>query len=332
MIGNKMIGKNWFLGLILMGVVPFSAAADADARQTARQALLEMFLSPAPGTLEKHLPEVTRAAIKKAQTGSSAAMLSSFATLASTMQARGQQMQTFETGSTLVSFEDLQQHTKLEIMVERDDLQADEDQIELSIHASKDGETQTAGVKPRFTFTMKQEAGVWRLNQITVAVNISLTDPALLKAITTPVRPTLSSDSPRQVQPVSNWSATRAGNEASAVSALRTLMIAQTGYATVYPARGYTCTLSDLGGMGGTDRNEHQAMLIDPRLASGKKNDYRFAFSSCAGSPASKFNVTAVPAESGMGMRTFCSDQSGVIRVSSDPHPDSCLSAGQPLQ
>jgi type IV pilus assembly protein PilA len=332
MIGNKMMGNNWLLGLILIGAVPFSAAADAPAPQTARQALLEMFLSPTPGTMEKHLPEVTRAAIKKAQTGSGASMLTSFGMMASAMQARGQQMQTFETGPTLVSFEDPQQHTKMEIVVERDDLQADEDQIEISVHASKDGETQTAGVKPHLTFTMKQEAGVWRLNDITIAVNVSLTDPALLKAMTTAPRPTISSDNPSQVQPVSNWGAVRAGNEASAASAMRTLMIAQTRYATLYPARGYTCSLSDLGGMGGSDQNEHQAMLIDPRLASGKKNDYRFAFSGCDGSPTSKFTVTAVPAESGMGMKTFCSDQSGMIRFSSDPNPASCVSTGKPLQ
>jgi len=332
MIRNKMIRKNWLLGFILIGTVPFSAAAEAPAPQTARQALIEMFFSPTPGTLEKHLPEVTRTAIKNAQVGSGAAMLNSIAVLTSTMQTHGQQLQTFETGSTLLSFEDPQQHSKVEVTVERDDLQADEDQIELSFHASKDGETQTAGVKPRLTFTMKQEAGVWRLNEITVAVNLSLTDPQLLKAMTTPMKPTLSSVNQPQVQPASNWSAMGGGSEASAISAMRTLVAAQTSYASLYPARGYTCSVSDLGGMGGTDRNEHQAMLIDPRLASGKKNGYRFAFSGCDGSPASKFNVTAVPAEGTFGMRTFCSDQSGVVRSSNDPNADSCLTAGKPLQ
>jgi len=331
MTRNLMIRRHCLLELLLIGMVPYLWAADAAAPQTARQALIEMFLSPTPGTLEKHLPEVTRAAIRKAQNGSTAGMLTSFAVLTSTMQARGQQLQAFDTGSTLVSFEDTRQHTKLEVIVERDDLQADEDQIEISFRASKDGESQTAGMQPRLVFTMKQEDGVWRLNQITVTLNVSLTDPALLKAITTPVRPALASDA-TQAAPITNWSATRAGNEASAVSALRTLMIAQTSYATLYPSRGYTCTLSDLGGMGGADRNEHQAMLIDPRLASGKKNDYRFALSGCDGTPASRFSVTAVPLQSGVGMRTFCSDQSGVIRSSSDPNPASCLSAGQPLQ
>jgi len=331
MIRNQ-IRNSWLFGLILIGTVPLSAAADAAAPQTARQALIEMFFSPTAGTLEKHLPEATRTAIKNAQAGSVAAMLNAFATLSTTMHSRGQQWQTFEAGSTLVSFEDPQQRSKVEVMVERDDLQADEDQIELSFHAFKNGETQTAGMKPRLTFIMKQEAGVWRLNEITVAVNVSLTDPQLLKAMATPMRPTLTSDNQTHVQPASNWGAMGSGNEASAINAMRTLVTAQVTYAALYQARGYTCSISDLGGMGGTDRNEHQAMLIDPRLASGKKNGYRFAFSGCEGSPASKFNLTAMPAEGGFGMRTFCSDQSGVIRSSSDPNPDSCLAAGTPLQ
>ncbi|MGA8150955.1 MAG: hypothetical protein WB952_08405 [Terriglobales bacterium] len=327
-----MITKNRLMGLILIAAMPLSAAAGDSAPQTARQALLEMFFSPTPGTLEKHLPEVTRAAFRNAQAGSGAAMVNAFSTLTSTMQARGQQMQTFESGSTLVSFEDPRQHSKMEIMVERDDLQGDEDQIELSLHAFKDGEAQTAGIKPRLTFTMKQEARVWRLHDITVAVNLSLTDPELLKAMSTSMRPTISNVDQTSAQPASNWSAIRSSNEASAINALRTLMTAQVSYAALYPARGYTCSLPDLGGMGGTDRNEHQAMLIDPRLASGRKNGYRFNFSGCGGSPAARFNATAVPVEGNSGMRTFCSDQSGVVRSSSDPNPDSCLAAGKPLQ
>jgi len=323
---------SWLLGLFLLCAVPPSIAAEAPVPQTARQALIEMFFGKAPGSLEKHLPEVTRKAIRNAQAGSSASMLSSFATLASVAQTNGQQLQTFETGPTLLTFEYPQQHSRIEVLVERDDLQADEDDIEVSFRATKDGETQTVGMKPRLTFAMKQEAGIWRLNQVTVAVSMSLTDPELLKAITTPMKPPVTAANSTSVQPVSTWSANRAGNEASAASSVRALTNAQSTYAALYPAHGYTCSLSDLGGMGGTERNEHQAMLVDPRLANGKKNGYVFALSSCGGNPASTFNVTAAPAETGLGMKTFCSDQSGVIRFSLDPNPASCLSTGKPLQ
>jgi len=330
MTRNRTIAKCGLVGLLLFATVPFSAATPA-APQTARQALIEMFFSPTPGTLDKHLPEVTRAALKTAQAGSSASVMNAFATITSTMQARGQQWQTFETGPTLLSFEDARQHSKVEIMVERDELRADEDLIEVSIHAFKDGETQTGGMKPRFTFTMKQEAGIWRLNEITFALNVSLTDPQMLKMMTTPMRPTLAPVDQTRIQPAANWNAT-GGGDASTISALRTVITAEGTYAKVYPSRGYTCSLSDLGGMGGADRNEHQAMLIDPRLASGKKNGYHFTLSGCEGSPAAKFTLTAVPAEGSFGTRTFCGDQSGTIRSSSNSNPDSCMASGQPVQ
>jgi len=59
------------------------------------------------------------------------------------MAAHGQQLQTFEAGPTLVMVEDPEVHSKFEITVERDDLRGDEDQIDLSFQASKNGETKT---------------------------------------------------------------------------------------------------------------------------------------------------------------------------------------------
>jgi hypothetical protein len=85
-----------------------------------------------------------------------------------------------------------------------------------------------------------------------------------------------------------------------------------------------------MGSGGGA--SEHQAMLIDPRLAYGKKNGYVFALSGCDGSPAARYSVSAVPADPSSGTRAFCSDESGVIRSSADGKAESCLSAGKPLQ
>jgi hypothetical protein len=83
---------------------------------------------------------------------------------------------------------------------------------------------------------------------------------------------------------------------------------------------------------GGSGATEHQAMLIDPRLASGKKNGYVFALSGCDGTPASRYSITAVPADPSSGTRAFCSDESAVIRVSADGKANSCLNLGKPLQ
>jgi hypothetical protein len=265
-------------------------------------------------------------------------MLSGFSMLTGQLNSRGQQLQTFDAGPTLVLLENPDAHSKFEITVERDDLRADEDEIELSFHGSKDGETQTAGAKFRLTLTMKQEAGSWRLNEISMTIGMSLTDPAFLKAMTTNMRPATtamagsqaSAGGPTTFTPMS---AIIAANESAAVGGLRTLNTAEITYAASFPAHGFTCALSDLGGMGGgSGVTEHQAMLIDPRLAGGKKNGYLFAFSGCDGTPASRYSVTAVPADPTSGTRAFCSDESAVIRSSADGKAASCLAMGKPLQ
>ena len=43
---------------------------------------------------------------------------------------------------------------------------------------------------------MKQEASIWRLNEISVTAGVSLTDPQFLKALTTKLRPGISEGAP----------------------------------------------------------------------------------------------------------------------------------------
>jgi hypothetical protein len=124
-----------------------------------------------------------------------------------------------------------------------------------------------------------------------------------------------------------------AANESAAVGSLHTLNTAEITYAASFPAHSFTCTLSDLGGMGGgSGVTERQAMLIEPRLASRKKNGYLFALSGCDGTPASRYSVTAVPADPTSATRAFCSAESAVIRFSADGKAESCLTMGKPLQ
>jgi len=326
-----MVRSKLVLMLLLASAVPVVCADTPQMPQTARQALLEMIFSKTPGSFEKHLPEALRVVVKQASTGSAPSMLDTFALVTSQMHARGQELQTFEGGSILLSVEDHVQHTKFEVAILRDDLQADRDEIELGFHGYKDGQPQTAGVTPRFTVGMKQEAGIWRLNEITVAVKVSLSDPEFLKTITSKMQLAAAGASLAQVEPHS-WTGTPSNNEASGLASLRTLLTAEATYHTTYPNQGFACSLSDLGGIGGGNPpSPRQAMLIDPRLANGKKAGYVFALSSCQGTPASKFILTAVPVEATVGMRTFCSDESGAVRFSTDGNPASCITAGKPL-
>ncbi len=66
------------LGVALLWAV--GSWAQTGAPQTARQALLEMFFSKTPGTLVKHLPIATRAALEKSGALASLQQYSTMAT------------------------------------------------------------------------------------------------------------------------------------------------------------------------------------------------------------------------------------------------------------
>src|SRR5260221_8538706 len=154
-----------FLASLLSAQSP--SALNPPPPQTARQALIEMFFGTAANHLEKHLSDVTQKTFKRMDTGNGQSFLSEFSMLASQAKASGAALQTFDTGPTLLTAEGPGQEVeKIEITVERDDLVGEEDQIELGLHMTRNGkEDTTLPVIPRFTFIMKMESGVWRLNE-----------------------------------------------------------------------------------------------------------------------------------------------------------------------
>jgi len=302
--------------------------------QTARQALVEMFFGKATGNFEKHLPEATLAAIHKAQPGSAGSMFSLFSMLSAQAHSTGH-IESFEAGATLFTTEDPQTHSKLEAIVERDDLNGETDEIELSFRAYKDGQLQNAGLDPRLVFYLRPENKTWRLHDLKFSIGISLTDPNFLKLLDTPIKAPVTNTAATQMQsaPAVNFGSLRTNNESTTAASVRTINTAQITYAAAYPTHGFTCTLSDLGGMGGGGgADEHHALLLEPRLSNGRKNGYIFKLSNCNGTPATTYSVTAVPADVNTGTRAYCSDQSGVVRYSQDGNADSCLRTGQPLQ
>src|SRR5215469_15869015 len=310
-----------------------SVGQQNSAPQTARQVLLEMFFSKTPGTFVKHLPEATRAALEK-----SGAMVTmqQYSLMASQFQTQGQNLKTFETGSLLLSGEDSKTGQKVEIMVENDALRGDQDDIELSFQTYKDGQAQRTPFMPRITFSMKQESQVWKLNEIAVTIRLPLADPDLLKAITEKMKPepnTTTFITPHvspggTFTPQPQNSGPPAGSDATVMAAMRTILTAETTYAVTYPKVGYTCTLSDLDGFGGGEPNEHQAMLINSGLASGKRYGFVFTLSGCSGAPATSFHLTVVPNANTFGRKAFCADQAGTIRTADDGNPTTCFASG----
>jgi hypothetical protein len=316
-----------FASLLLCGSV-WGQQGVAPVPQNARQALMEMFFSKTPGTFVKHLPLATRSVLEKS---GALAGLQQYSLMASQFEAQGKSLETFETGSVLLATVDPRTGQKVEITVENDALQGDQDDIELSFQTYKSGQPQRTPYMPRLTFSMKMESGIWKLNEISITVRLPLADPDLLKSIEEGMKARTTAAN-AHIQPQAQGPTQTVGTDESVVAAMRTILTAQIVYASRYTAVGFTCAISDLDGFGGGEANEHQAMLINSGLASGKRYGYVFALSQCAGNPATRFHLTAAPNGNNFGRRAFCADQSGVIRYSADGNPSTCLAEGVPLQ
>lgn len=108
-------------------------------------------------------------------------------------------------------------------------------------------------------------------------------------------------------------------NETSAINSVQSIFKAEIMYEADYPASGFACSISALGGnpdSGAPTPAAAQVLQVD--LASGYKSGYIFSIANCSkSSVAGKdyvkgFNVTAVPETLGKtGDRGFCIDQTG---------------------
>jgi type IV pilus assembly protein PilA len=110
-----------------------------------------------------------------------------------------------------------------------------------------------------------------------------------------------------------------AANEASAVASLRTYNTAIVSYSTTYG----TDPSTDLSALGpATTPSSTAADLVDNLLgtASPTKSGYTFTYSAGTASNGviSQYSITAQPQSSSTGQRYFFTDQSGVIRQTTD--------------
>jgi hypothetical protein len=315
--------------IVMLCFVAESPAQQPAAPQTARQALLEMFFGKEPGMFVKHLPMATRNALEKS---GALASLQQWSEMMSHMQTQGQNVQTFETGSVLLSTENPKAEQKIEVIVENDSLRGDQDDIELSFQTYKNGKAQPNPFMSRLTFSMKQESQIWKLNEISVTVHVPLADPDFLNAITEKMKPAQLSMDNGSPSPSPPPAPAPAVTDQQVLAAMRTILTAEVTYAAAYPRTGFTCTLSDLDGFGGGTPNEHQAMLISSSLAGGKRYGYNFSLAGCGASPATSFQLTAAPNKNTFGRKAFCADQSGAIRSSSDGSAATCVAGGTPVE
>lgn len=278
--------------------------------QSARQALIEMFLGKGENDLAKHLPDITRKSLIRKDESPESSIVLRIAAIGRSMAAQGRTVDTFDTGPNILVTEQ-PDHERVEVAVEHDSLMGDQDEIELSIHAYKDGQEDNLPVIPRLIFTMKQEKDVWLLTEITVAGHIPLTDPDYLKVL-------------RKQQDEAN--------EQSAQMRMNMIINGQKAYSAAHPEIGYACALSSLvpPKTESTDA-EPTPTSFDPGQGSEEWNGYRFTLSGCGGTPSSKYRLAAVPIDSESSGKTFCADESGNVKFVTRGKASSCFSSGQEL-
>lgn len=110
-------------------------------------------------------------------------------------------------------------------------------------------------------------------------------------------------------------------DETSALQSIRTISSGEKQYSSAYPANGFSCALSQLGGTTGSAPSAQAAQIIQPDLAAGSKSGYLFALTNCTKVTVNNqdmftgYEITAVPASVGKsGDRGFCMDENDVIK------------------
>jgi hypothetical protein len=199
--------------------------------QTARQALIEMFLGSDADALAKHLPENARHTLIRRGETSETSMVQRMSLLIRQMSGQGEHIETFDIGPTLLASEkdEGKEKVKTEVLVERDSFMGENDEIELSIHMYRNGQPEFLPLIPQLIFSMTQEKEIWRLTEIMLAAHVPLTDPDYLKGIR------------KQTDEMDENMASRR---------ISMIASAEIRYSSNHPDRGYTCALTGLFGQG----------------------------------------------------------------------------------
>lgn len=117
----------------------------------------------------------------------------------------------------------------------------------------------------------------------------------------------------------------KSANRTSAIQSIRAIQQAEMQYESTYPANGYACALSSLGGEPSAGApSPTGAQILQPDITSGFKSGYVFTIGNCqkvtvnGTDRVTSYTVTGVPQTVGKtGDSGFCSDQFGTIK--SDP-------------
>ncbi|HYX52480.1 MAG TPA: hypothetical protein VE783_03455, partial [Candidatus Limnocylindrales bacterium] len=274
----------------------------------------------APDSINKHLTEEVRTLLADPKNKQAAMYVMALKGMA------GQKgIQTFEAGDTLLSYQEPRSNDKLEVHVDSDDLNGEEDNLQLSAHAFRDGKEirqEWSSIASGFTVNMKKEQNIWRLNKISTTLEFPIGSAEFLKELMT------GKEGQGQVTgiglrasaggPESTSSAT--SPDISGEQAVMMLGFAEQAFARQHPETGFTCSWSDL-------QDASASFGLNKQVSSGSYNGYRFTLSGCEGHPAGSFRLTAEPM-TGQG-KAFCVDATENVRFSEDGRGATCLLSGK---
>jgi hypothetical protein len=146
--------------------------------QSPRKALLEMLLG-GDEALKKHLTLEVQRKIGDLLNSTAPPGMNPIQVLSVAKAAGGDNLEIFEAGPVLLSYDNPAQHQKLEVRIDGDDLRGGEDQMRLSLHSFRNGVEEELPAALRFTLSWKAQQNVWRLNTVTVIATLPIGDPRL---------------------------------------------------------------------------------------------------------------------------------------------------------
>lgn len=240
----------------------------------------------------------------------------------------GQNVQLFESGPVLASMEQPQDHHKIEVQVNNDDMSGDQDTIEFSIHSFKDGVEQDEEwqlMLSHFTVSMVRQQGIWRMSKIAVGAEFPVGDPEFLKKTylksMTDAGMTGGNASSAAVYSTYDKAEAAQTPELAPGQLVMLIGLAERAFARKHPDIGFTCSLSELS-------EDASAYSLESRISTDNYKGYKITFSGCQGKPAGSFQVAIEPAP-GKGEKAYCTDATGNIRVSDDGRASTCLTSGR---
>lgn len=322
-----MFDRRFRLVIYLVVVLAAGSAAQRTniAEQSPRQAMIEM-MSGGEAPFKKHLTVEMQTKLHNLMKGSLDNAPSPLQVLTGTKSPGSNNLQAFDLGPILFSFNNPQEHERYEVQIDSDEPRGDEDIMGLSVHLVRNGVEQQIPVGMRFVLNLKRQEGSWRLNAVTLSATLQVGDPRILdKSWWGPalVAATGGNNDTASAEPV----VVDERPKMTPLRAVRMIGMAENIYVQKHPGLGYTCTLADLVNVGRGMDEDGMYKFMDAEFAGGSYNGYRFTLSGCDRKPARAFRVTAEPM-AGKG-KAYCSDNTNNLRASDDGRGASCLISGK---